>query len=225
MAGSIPATPTTWQGVNDLTASGVSTGRPSPGAMPRKSSVPPPQPPRDDDTDRRSGQTAGGGGGGDDGNGSDRTGFDDPSEREFPDWVPFRRADVRELGGNDYEHFKGTDGTGGGGHHHKSRIPDASKFPVSVDTLEDLQAVQDSVLANYSMARFDDEYESYVFRGLVDYGGNRMVVDVAIDRWGTPRTIYPVNGDNVRRNDKRGRDGGLVDLDLWFLDNWEPRKA
>ena len=189
--------------------------------MPRKSSVPPQRPARDEDANRRSGQTAGGGGGGDDGTGGGRTGFGDPGGREFPDWVPFRRDDIAELGEWDEEHFRGT-GHSGGGHRHDSRVPRATKFPVAVDSLADLQEVHDAVLANYAMVRLDEVHQSYVFRGLVNIGSNRVIADVAVDRWGTPRTVHPVNGDEVRRNDADGRDGGLVPLDLRFLNAWEP---
>ena len=86
---------------------------------------------------------------------------------------------------------KGTDGTGGGGHHHKSRIPDASKFPFQSTRWKTCKQFKILCSQTTRWQGFDDEYESYVFRGLVDYGGNRMVVDVAIDRWGTPSNDLP----------------------------------
>ena len=129
----------------------------------------------------------------------DRTGFSDPGDDDFRPLddgrkVPFARSDVGEPS---FEHFKG-DATGGG-HDADSSVPRASKFPAVVQTAEDLQLIQDTVLDGYTLARYDVRNRSYVFRGFVNFKGNRMVVDAVFDPYGTSKTIYPVNGDLVHR--------------------------
>ncbi|GAB17318.1 hypothetical protein GOEFS_024_00070 [Gordonia effusa NBRC 100432] len=135
--------------------------------------------------------------------------------------VPFKRSDVSILNEWDYAHFMGEDGTGGGGHHYQSRIPYASKFPSEIDSLDDLRQVQSAALRNYSLSRYDAHHRSYVFRALISVNKSVMIVDIAIDSWGEPRTIYPVNGNDVWASDALGAPSHPLPLDLRLLSEWE----
>ncbi|MFT4087332.1 MAG: hypothetical protein QM658_09260 [Gordonia sp. (in: high G+C Gram-positive bacteria)] len=138
--------------------------------------------------------------------------------------VPFSYADVEPLNEWDYKHFTGEDGTGGGGHRYDSTVPNATKFGASVQTLDELQAVQTSALQNNRLSRHDPDRDNYILRGLATVGGCHVVVDVVIDPNGEPVTVYPVNGDFVRKNDAAGRDGGSIPRDTSFLRYWTPNE-
>lgn len=134
--------------------------------------------------------------------GGSRTGFGDPAEfPPLPDGsrVPFTPADVPALEDGDYAHFAGTDGSGQGGHIAGFGREGKSEFPQWVQSLEDLQRVQDAVLANPARVQ-RGEFGRYEVRGLVDEGGTQMVVHVVLELDGTPAAIYPINGDFVVSN-------------------------
>lgn len=161
--------------------------------------------------------------------GCSRSGSGDPGVDEFqplPDGtaVPLKKSEVNELTEWDFAHFEGTDGTGGGGHSHNSTRPNATKFGLAVETLEDLQAVQDSALHNNALSRFDEQSRTYVLRGLSTARGGNVIVDVVVDPYGDPVTLYPVNGDFVTRNGANGRDAGPVPLDSAYLAAWIVRR-
>ncbi|ALG84163.1 hypothetical protein [Gordonia phthalatica] len=128
--------------------------------------------------------------------------------------LPFTFAEIAPLNEWDYAHFLGVDGTGGGGHNHGSMIPNATRFGADVDSLPRLQSVQNSALRRHTMTRFDEDRGTFLIRGLAIVGDIFTVVDVVVDTLAIPVSIYPVNGDFVRRNDYRGLDAGPAPLDL-----------
>lgn len=133
-----------------------------------------------------------------------RTGFGDPNEfPELPDGsrVPFTPADVPPLVDGDYAHFAGTDGSGQGGHIAGLGRDKKTEFPQWVQSLDDLQRVQDAVLANPARVQ-PGRFGRYEVRGLVEVNGAQMVVQVVLEPDGIPAGIYPVNGDFVVKNVK-----------------------
>jgi hypothetical protein len=113
--------------------------------------------------------------------------------------VRFRPGDVPALGEWDYRHFLGTDGTGTGGHLAGAGINGATRFPRWVQTLDDLQRVQDAALANVSHVRRGD-YDRYLMRSGVNPENTAMVVQVVLEEDGTPVSMFPVNGEFVVKN-------------------------
>jgi hypothetical protein len=198
---------------NDLKASGVSAGRPTPGGMPRKSGVSPPKKVQNDDTDRRFGQTAGGNGGGEppitgNGPGAGSAGFP-PEFPRLPNGsaIPFTPRDVERLDESDFKHFNGTDGTTDGGHIFGLGWNRKTEFPQWVQSLEDLQRIQNAVLSSGSVQVRSGRFGRFEFRGSIIVDGHSMVVQVVLDADAVPITIFPVNGDGVGRNiDGRRRD-------------------
>jgi hypothetical protein len=117
---------------------------------------------------------------------------------ELPDGtpLPFGPGNVPELSESDYEHFVGVDGTGRGGHKAGSGIEGATEFPPWVQTLEDLQLVHDTALANVARVQ-RGRYGRYDMRSAVYLNNTAMVVHIVLEEDGLPVTLYPINGDFV----------------------------
>lgn len=131
--------------------------------------------------------------------------------------VPFRRSHVLPLEGGDFAHFMGQEGAGGGGHRADSSINGATRFPQVVWTIDDLQAVQDLVVARVRLGAA--KYGRYWGRELVEYEGRSMIVNLVLESDGTPTAMYPISGEGVTK---------LVDgvartlpLDLRDLIGWD----
>jgi len=174
---------------------------------------------RDDDAPATDSAADDGGNG--TGNGTDRTGFGSPDEfPKLPDGssVPYGPSDVAPLDSWDFDYFAGKSTQSGGGHRYGSKIDGKTEFAQWVQSLDDLQAIQDAALTSPSVRVYPAGWGRYQFRSAVNVRGHAMVVHVVLDAHGYPVTIFPVNGDGVGRNVGGRREDRPFDLDA--LLNW-----
>lgn len=133
--------------------------------------------------------------------------------------IPFGPADVASLDEWDYQYFVGAAVKGGGGHRYGIGLDHKTEFPEWVQSLAELQTVQDLVLGSSTLRVQPGGWGKYLFRAMVSIRRCSMVVQVVLDGRGNPITIFPVNGDGVGVNFKGLRRDRPFDLD--GLLNWD----
>lgn len=125
-----------------------------------------------------------------------------PADDEFPplsDGTPVavKPSQIKPLDDGDLAHFEGVGGDGG--HKAGTGFANQTEFPSWVQSLSDLQQIQDAALSNPGKIK-QGKYGRYEFRSAITVNNSTMIVHVVVEQDGTPVTIHPINGDGVTKN-------------------------